>query len=46
MLLRHTVEKVRRVNHLKNEVYCKVFQALYWIAKEELPSLKKSYYQK
>ena len=33
-------KKIKKVNSLKNDVYFKVFQSLYWLAKEEMPSTK------
>ena len=33
-------EEEKKVASLKNEVYFKVFQTLYWLAKEEIPSTK------
>ena len=33
-------EQVKTVNSLKNEVYYKVFHSLYWLAKEEIASVK------
>ena len=36
----YDVEENKKVNTLKNDVYFKVFQSLYWLAKEEMPSTK------
>ena len=33
-------EEEKKVTMLKNEVYFKVFKALYWLAKEEIASTK------
>lgn len=33
-------EEDKKIQHLKNEVYYKVFQSLYWLAKEEMPLRK------
>ena len=33
-------EDEKKETHLKNSVYFKVFQALYWLAKEEMPFSK------
>lgn len=33
-------EEKKKINSLKNDVYFKVFQSLYWLAKEEMPSRK------
>ena len=36
----YDAEENKKVNSLKNDVYFKVFQSLYWLAKEEMPSTK------
>ena len=36
----YDAEENKKVNSLKNVVYFKVFQSLYWLAKEEMPSTK------
>ena len=33
-------EEENKITSLKNDVYFKIFQALYWLAKEEMPSSK------
>ena len=33
-------EQEKKITSLKNEVYFKIFQSLYWLAKEEMPSSK------
>ena len=33
-------EEEKKITSLKNEVYFKIFQALYWLGKEEIPSSK------
>ena len=35
-------EQQKKVMMLKNEIYFKVFKALYWLAKEEIASTKTS----
>ena len=34
------LEEKKKVTALKNDVYCKVFCSLYWLAREEMPSSK------
>ena len=36
----YDAEENKKVNSLKTDVYFKVFQSLYWLAKEEMPSTK------
>ena len=36
----YDAEENKKVNSLKNDVYFKVFQSLYWLAKEEMPLTK------
>ena len=36
----YDADENKKVNSLKNDVYIKVFQSLYWLAKEEMPSTK------
>ena len=39
-ILTLTEKRRKKVTMLKNEVYFKVFKALYWLAKEEIASTK------